>query len=574
MLNDIKLIAKYLKGISGLKLAFGLTILSSVIGAVIPRIYGQLVDFAVAQKSFVYISVWLGIWLVLSLISSFVGLYVDKKSGSVGQIANNKFLEGKTDYLLHLPLQYHKDNKMGEVTSKIQRAADYLQTLIEAQLFWFLPNVLTMLVAFAILAFTQWVLAACLAIIIFLFVFVSLRSTPEILKTSETLNESTEECYGNIYDAITNVQTVKSNTNEGLEKRRTAEGLKNIYKKYMDVISLFQGLVLAQQLIAGIGFVMVFGAAILLFRRGEITPGNLVMAVGYVSIIYAPLFQLSHFYRQWKSGMSTISRAEEIFKVETENYQGAGNKELKEVKGEIEFKNVSFGYDKETVLEDLSVKINAGEIVAIVGESGVGKTTFVDLVLRYWSPQKGEISIDGTDIETVNLESLRKQIAVVPQEITLFNDTVINNIRYGRTDATDNEVVEAAKAANAHEFIEKFPEKYNQLVGERGIKLSTGQKQRVAIARAILRNPVILILDEATSSQDSISENLIHEALQKLIEGRTTLVIAHRLSTIKNADKILVLEDGKIVEQGKHDELIAKDGYYKKLYSTQMTAMC
>jgi len=574
MLKDIKLIAKYLKGINGLKLAFILTILSSIIGAVIPRIYGQLVDFAVTKKPFGFIALWLGIWLLLTLISSLIGRYTEKKTASIGSIACNKFLQEKTDHLLHLPLKYHKDNKMGEIVSKIQRANDFLETTIESNLFWFLPNVLTMLLALAILAFTQWILAVCLAAIIFLFVLISLKSTPKILKKSEVCNEVAEECYGNIADSIINVCVVKSNTNEELEEDRTAKGLKNIYEKYMDVVYLFRGMVFAQHLIAGIGFVIVFGVAILLLQHGRITPGNLVMSVGYISIIYMPMFNLSHFYRQWKRGMTVINRAEAILKVSAESYN-IGGKELENVKGGIEFQDVSFGYNKEDkILAGLGVKIKAGEVVAIVGESGVGKTTMVDLISRFYSPQKGKILIDGIDIEKVGLKSLREQIAMVPQEITLFNDTVISNIRYGRIGATDKEVVEAAKQANAHEFIEKFPKKYNQLVGERGIKLSTGQKQRVAIARALLRNPRILILDEATSSQDSISEKLIHEALDKLIKGRTTLIIAHRLSTIKNADRILVIDNGKIVEEGKHDELILKDGHYKKLYSAQLNAMC
>ena len=222
------------------------------------------------------------------------------------------------------------------------------------------------------------------------------------------------------------------------------------------------------------------------------------------------------------------------------------------------------------MLRNINFKVRPGEVIALAGESGVGKTTLADLISRYYSPTKGRILVDGQDIQKVDLASLRKHIAIVPQEISLFNDTIKNNIGYGKPKATMNEIIEVAKAANAHEFIQKLPKKYKQLVGERGIKLSTGQKQRVAIARALLRDPKILILDEATSSLDSVSEKLVQEALKRLIKGRTTFIIAHRLSTIAHADKIVVIEKGEITETGTHERLMKKkEGTYRKFYLMQ-----
>ena len=235
------------------------------------------------------------------------------------------------------------------------------------------------------------------------------------------------------------------------------------------------------------------------------------------------------------------------------------------------FKNVCFAYkkDKGPVLTDISFEVNPGEVVALVGESGVGKSTLVSLLSRYYAPISGEIFLDGIRLNNISLKDLRKNIAVVPQEVMLFNDTIKNNIKYGKVGVADEEIFRAAQAANAHEFIEKFSKKYDQIVGERGIKLSTGQKQRVAIARALLRDPKILILDEATSALDSQSEKLVQEALARLIKGKTTFIIAHRLSTVRHADKIIVMDKGRIVQTGTHEELIRQDGLYKHLCSLQ-----
>jgi len=326
-----------------------------------------------------------------------------------------------------------------------------------------------------------------------------------------------------------------------------------------------------QQTIFSIGFVFIFGGAILFLRKDIITAGQLVMFVGYVNLTYRPFASLAYNYRQVRTGLTAIQRAEKLLKVKPELYQ-KDKKELKDIKSEVEFINISFNYKKgNRVLKNVSFKAKSGEMIALIGESGVGKTTFIDLISRYYIPKQGKILIDGQDIAEINLESLRENIAVVPQEVTLFNDTIKNNIRYGRPKASEKEVIEASKAAHVHNFVQKFDKKYEQLVGERGIKLSTGQKQRVAIARAILRNPKILILDEATSSLDSATEKLVQDALSYLIKGRTTFVIAHRLSTIQKADQILVLEKGCIVEQGDHQELINKGGVYKKLSKLQST---
>jgi subfamily B ATP-binding cassette protein MsbA len=260
-----------------------------------------------------------------------------------------------------------------------------------------------------------------------------------------------------------------------------------------------------------------------------------------------------------------------VLDLPVEEPDAPGAHRLAYVEGAVEFQNVQFAYDGKTeVLRGVSATVKPGEVIALVGPSGAGKTTLVNLVPRFYAPTSGAVLIDGQDIKDVTLVSLRESLAIVPQDPQLFSDTIEHNIRYGRLDATPAEIEEAAKLANAHGFISKFPRGYQTMVGTRGIRLSGGERQRVAIARALLRNPRILILDEATSSLDAQSEALIQEALERLLVGRTTFIIAHRLSTIRKATTILVMSEGRIVEQGNHAELLARDGLYAKLYRTQM----
>jgi ABC-type multidrug transport system fused ATPase/permease subunit len=275
---------------------------------------------------------------------------------------------------------------------------------------------------------------------------------------------------------------------------------------------------------------------------------------------------------QWltvQRSLSGIKRTRELLLLPQENYKRKG-RILDKIKGRVEYKNVSFSYPrKNLILNKISFIVPAGKKIALVGGSGEGKTTTADLLSLYNVPDSGKILIDGVDIRDFNLKFLRNIIAYVPQEIILFNDTIRNNMLYGKPGATEQEIVEAAKTANIHNFIESLPKKYNTLVGERGVKLSTGQKQRLAIARAVIRNPKILVLDEATSSLDVESEKIVQEALERLVKGRTTFIIAHRLSTVRNADEILVLKEGKIVERGDHESLMERKGIYYKFYALQ-----
>lgn len=327
---------------------------------------------------------------------------------------------------------------------------------------------------------------------------------------------------------------------------------------FQNTVRMFDGLMYTVVILAG-GIFMV---------KGLISPGDLVAYTMYVTTLLATIRRIIEFAEQFQRGMTGIERFVEIMDSTVEILDEPGAKPMEQVKGGIRFDHVSFEYpdDHNPVLDDISLDIRPGEKIALVGPSGGGKTTLCNLIPRFYDTTRGTIQIDGRDLRGVTLQSLRSGIGIVQQDVYLFSGTVYDNIAYGKPEATREEVIEAARMAGAHEFISELKDGYDTYVGERGVKLSGGQKQRISIARVFLKNPPILILDEATSALDNESEHLVNQSLERLAQGRTTVTIAHRLTTIQNADRILVLSDGKIMEEGSHEELLEKQGMYYQLY--------
>jgi len=569
--KDIKILWKYLQKYKKKVyfIAF-IAVITAIIGASIPYIYGQLVDEAVKQGTKIeLIFSILCLWLFLVLFMNWLNRYVTKRGVDVGAKASNDFVVDTCDHILHLSIVFHKDKKMGEILNRIDRAGSYFESIIHETVFSLVPSLLTMFIGLGILACVKWQLALVMLFMILLYILVTIIKTKPIIKTQKVLNKAYEKTYGNIYGTFANIQVVKSSSTENIEKEKNIFNFDKVIKKLKISMKTWTDIGAWQQFVSNLGFVVVFGMGVFMLRAGSVSIGEFVMFVGYLNLVRQPVAYLAYNYRMVKRGMAAIGRVLILLKIKPEKYDKGII--LKNIKGEVAFKNVGFSYKKEKqVLKNISFNIKPGKVIALVGESGVGKTTLVDLISRYYSAKKGKVFIDGKDIEKINLHSFRKHIAVVPQEISLFNDNVKNNIAYGKLRVSEKQIIKVAKIANAHKFIQEFPKKYKQLVGERGIKLSTGQKQRIAIARALLRDPKILILDEATSSLDSASEKLVQDALKKLIKGRTTFIIAHRLSTISHADRILVLEKGRIVESGNHRQLIKKkNGIYRKFYSMQ-----
>ncbi|MBI3638338.1 ABC transporter ATP-binding protein [Candidatus Wolfebacteria bacterium] len=351
----------------------------------------------------------------------------------------------------------------------------------------------------------------------------------------------------------------------------------NVADLWKKISFVWQGLDFYQKTIVTLTQLIVFIVSILLIHRGVMTLGQLVMFNGYAAMLFGPFVSLGRNWRYVQAGVVSVQEAEKILSFPKENYSPQNAVILSDIKGEIIFENVVFSYQGKrgnkkqvNVLDGLSFRVNPGEIVALVGESGVGKSTLVDLISGYYFPTSGKVLIDGRDVKKLDLNFLRSRIGVMPQEVVLFNDTIKKNIAYGKFSASERKIKEAAKKSDAEEFIESFPKKYDQIVGERGVKLSVGQKQRVALARVILRDPKIIILDEPTSALDAKAEKFIEKSLKEVMKSRTTFIIAHRLRTVRRADKILVLKDGKIAEEGRHEELIKiPNGVYRELYEFQ-----
>ncbi|MEA3295857.1 MAG: ABC transporter ATP-binding protein [Patescibacteria group bacterium] len=571
-IDEFKIILEYLKPYKKqVKKLAVLAVITSLFTAIIPYIYGRLVD-AVSMSTFSvnFVLALLGIWLLMDIISAFCNKIIEQKGSVIRVDIANDLVCKISQHIIKLNLEFHSEKSIGSIFSKLERSASHIRMITGEIVFWVFPKFLTIFIGIIILFSIEPLLAIGVFLLFFGYIVITIYKVNFLIEAQKKLSKTHEIASGNLYDAFLNINTIKSCSAENFQNKKIKKDYReNLGFAYKNYFSLWASIMFLQNIFLSCGFFALFCFALILLKNNSITAGTLIMFLGYFNILSAPLNNLAWQWERFKTGITVIKRTRELLDIEPENYNEKG-KIIKNIKPKIEFQDISFGYEKnKMILKDISFNVPAYKRIALVGGSGEGKTTLVDLISLYSAPSKGKILIDDIDIKELNLSFLRKIIAYVPQEIILFNDTVKNNIKYGKPNATNQEIIFAAKTANANEFIEGFPNKYDQLVGERGIKLSTGQKQRIAIARALIQDAKILILDEATSALDTKSEKLVQNALEKLIKHRTTFIIAHRLSTIKTADKILVLEKGKIAEQGTHKQLLARKGAYHKFYSIQ-----
>nr|MBI1228589.1 ATP-binding cassette domain-containing protein [Cytophagales bacterium] len=555
---------------------FGMLFLvfSSLMLLTFPFVAGKLIDAATGEAWIVddingIAFILLGILLIQSVFSFFrVWLFAQVSEKSMRDI--RKAIYGR---LVHLPMTFFDKRRTGELISRITSDVSLLQDTFSITLAELMRQVITLLAGIGFLLYTTPKLTLFMLATIPVLVVIAMIFGRFIRKLSKATQDELAAANVVVEETLQSIVTVKSFTGEAYESTRYGKGLERVVNVALKAAG-FRGAFISFIIFAlfgGIVAVIWYGAT--LVNEGAMSVGDLVSFVLYTTFIGGSIAGLGDIYGQVQKAIGSSERVLEILDEIPEGTLDPDSGEV--ISGSVAFKNVFFQYptrQDHLVLHGIDFSIKTGEKIALAGYSGAGKSTIIQLLLRFYDATKGQILVDGKPLQSWNLKQLRSSIGVVPQEVLLFGGTIRENIAYAKQDATEGEIVAAAQKANAWQFIEKFPEGLNTLVGERGVKLSGGQRQRIAIARAILKNPSILILDEATSSLDAESEALVQEALDELMKDRTTIVIAHRLATIRKVDRILMIKDGKIVEEGNHEELASKeDGYYANLVKLQFS---
>lgn len=512
-----------------------------------------------------------GAVLLIALIDA-VCTYWDKYlTTSVGQWVTHDLRRTVYTQVQRLSLAYHDQQPTGDLISRVTSDIDAIQTFIVSGLLNISVNVLTLLAMVVVMFYINWQFALIALAVVPPLAVIVYTYTRRVKKLSREVRKKEGRMVSVVQEVITSMHVVKAFAREDYEVRRFEGESLEAVEAALAARTLKARLVPIVNVIVAVGTcaVLWFGARMTL--DGRLSPGSLVLFVTYLKMMYKPIQDISKTMDSYSKAEVGYERLQEVLRSDQEILDMPGAKKASVFKGKIDFEHVDFCYQEgEQILKDVNLHVEPGTMVALVGPTGSGKSTIVNLLARFYEPSSGVVKIDDTDVRKFTQKSLRAQISFVLQDTVLFSGTIWDNIAYGRPDATEAEIVKAAEAANAMEFIDRLPQKFDTTVGERGITLSGGQRQRIAIARAIIRKTPILVLDEPTSGLDAQSEQLVFEALDRLMEGKTSIVIAHRLSTIRRAACIYVVDHGGIVESGTHDELIAReDGEYRKLHDIQ-----
>jgi subfamily B ATP-binding cassette protein MsbA len=505
--------------------------------------------------------------VVLFLLKGFFSFCNNYLMSSIGAKIVRSIRQQVYGKVLSLPVSYHSQTSSGVVVSKMLNDIGVLQGTVGFTIKDFVVEIGTVIVLAVVAVSRKWDLALISFVAVPLMIFSIAQLGKRMKKTGMLTREIVARITTIFNETVQGVKIIKAFTMEREMMVRNENAQTAYYRNSMRETRINEGSSLIGEVLAGVGIAVIMFYGFNLVVSGRMTTGDFFSFLAAVGLMYTPLKRLSRVHNNFQQGRNVLDRIGEIMSTEPEKMEG----EELDVKGDIVFDKVSFRYPTAVndALLNITLSVQHGNIVALVGYSGAGKSTLVDLVAGFWYPTEGTIYIDGRDIKNLSLRSLRSHIGTVTQDIMLFDDTVRENIRFGRPGATDEEVIEAAKAAFAHDFIMEMPNGYETMIGERGVRVSGGQKQRITIARAIIRNPSILILDEATSSLDTESEHQVQKALEQLMQGRTTIVIAHRLSTVQKASRIVVMGSGRIIQEGTHAELLAQGGLYQELYNMQ-----
>jgi len=554
------------------RLSIGLTLMmiSRLAGIVLPALSKYVIDDVIGKgrhELLLPIALAAGGATIVQAITSF---FLGQTLGVAAQRAITDMRKQVQAKIMRLPVRYFDSTQSGVLLSRIMSDAEGIRNLVGTGLVQLVGGIVTAIIALGVLVYLNWRMTLVTAVVLALFGSGMAVAFKRLRPLFRERGKIQAEVTGRLTEALGGIRIVKSYTAEKREEIVFTHGAHRLFRNIAQSMTGVSATTSGSTVIIGVvGVVMIWmgGNDIM---AGRMTLGDFVMYIFFIGLLAAPMISIASIGTQITEAFAGLDRIREIMNMQTEDEADSGKPSLGPIDGDIRFENVWFEYNEGIpVLKDVSFHATPGTTTALVGSSGSGKSTLISLVMAFNRPNKGRILVDGKDLNDIPLRDYREQLASVLQENFLFDGTVAANIGYAKPGSTIDEIKRAAQLAHCEEFILQFPEGYDTIVGERGIKLSGGQRQRVSIARAILASPKVLILDEATSSLDSESEEMIQDGLKQLRTGRTTFVIAHRLSTIRSADQILVMEHGEIVERGSHDELLARDGRYRQLYDKQ-----
>ncbi len=538
------------------------------------RMAGVLWDLITVQRDLSGMTRTIGLFLGLVIVQGGLSVGHSYLTARVSQRIMAGFRTHLFAHLQTLSLSFFAKRRTGEILSRLMNDVNVIQSTVTETPIDSAKQVVTFLGGVAFLLYMNWRLCLLILLLLPVLVLVARFFGRRLKALSTAIQDQTASITTLAEEVIAGIRVVKSFVQTGREARRFArqtDQALQVALRRAAVLAVFVPTITLLTFAAAAAVLWYGGRQVI---EGTVSPGDLFAFVLFAGILIGPFGSAARVFAQIKEAQGAMQRVFEILDQQPDVRDRPDASDLPPIGGHVQAQGVSFAYDpRQPVLADVSFEAKPGEMVAIVGPTGAGKTTLVNLLHRFYDPTEGTVTIDGYDLRQVRLESLYRQIALVPQESILFGGTILDNIRYGREEAAEHDVIAASRAANAHDFIVAMPDGYQTLVGEKGVNLSGGQRQRLALARAVLKNPRILILDEATSALDSESERLVQEALDRLMEGRTTFVIAHRLTTIQRADRILVLNKGRIVEEGTHASLMERKGLYHYLYTLRLEEM-
>ena len=551
-------------------LGLGLIIVSRLSGLVLPGASKYLIDDVIPSNDLNMLK-WLILIVILSIVVQSVTSYALTQILSVEAQHLIAQLRSKVQqHIIKLPIRFFDNAKTGELVSRIMTDVEGVRNLVGTGFAQMIGGILTAIISLGLLISISPMMTLYVLLPVLIFGLVSLKAFGKIRPIFRERGKINAQVTGRLTETLGGIRVIKGFNAETQEIRTFEKGVDELFQNVKASLTATSFVTSAGALLLGLASAGIMGIGGYMIMEGKMTFGDFLAFTLYLGFMIAPIVQMSNIGSQLTEAFAGLDRTEEIMNMPLESDDRKRTVQLDQVNGEIVFDQVSFAYESgKEVVKGISFKAPAGSVTALVGTSGSGKTTIAGLAATFLNPDSGLIYLDGRDLQTISLDSFRSQLGVVLQDDFLFEGTIRENILFPRPHATEDQLKMAVHAAHVQEFTDRFEQGLDTLIGERGVKLSGGQRQRIAIARAILADPKILILDEATSNLDTESETLIQESLKKLMEGRTTFVIAHRLSTIRQADQILVIEQGKIVEQGRHEDLLAKEGRYFQLYTYQ-----